>query len=131
MLIHALKPQSARLSSRMGEINETRLMPLERTAVSSWSALKRPNTSSAAVNMPIGSAKTSTHGNSRANASATPPRVACRLINSARISFSTLASTSTNVNTATVISSVAKTCRVKYRCSVFINPPGRCPPVRS
>ena len=45
---------SARLNSRMGLISDSRLMPLARTAVSSWSALNRPNTSSVAVNMPIG-----------------------------------------------------------------------------
>ena len=69
MLIHALKPQQSRLKNKTGMMSESRLMPLARTAVSSWSALKRPNTSSIAVSNPIGSAKTQTNGTSRPMAS--------------------------------------------------------------
>ena len=92
----------------------TRLTPLERTAVNSWSALKRPKTSSVAVSMPMGSAKASTQGTSSAKACNTRPKVAWRLISSSRISLSALPSSSTKVNTAsTVITSVASTSRVK------------------
>ncbi len=69
MLIHALRPHKTRLNTRIGVTNATRLIPLDRTAVSSWSALNRPNTSSAAVSIPIGSANTSTKGISSPNAS--------------------------------------------------------------
>ena len=53
-------PIAATLSSRIGVLSASKLMPLARTAVGSWSALNRPNASSVAVNIPIGSAKTST-----------------------------------------------------------------------
>ena len=113
MLIHALKPHNNRLNTSTGVINVSRLMPLERAAVNSWSALNRPNTSNAAVNIPIGSANTSTNGINSKNASATPLNVACRRISNSNISFSPLPSSSTNVNTATVITSVASTWRVR------------------
>ena len=56
-------------------MSDSRLMPLARTAVSSWSALNRPKTSSVAVSIPMGSAKTQAKGTSRAAASATTPKV--------------------------------------------------------
>ena len=57
MLNHALKPQQNRLKSKTGVMSENRLMPLARAAVSSWSALNRPKTSSVAVSRPMGSAE--------------------------------------------------------------------------
>jgi hypothetical protein len=56
MLNHALTPQHNRLNSSTGATSDRRLTPLARAAVSSWSALKRPKTSSVAVSRPIGSA---------------------------------------------------------------------------
>jgi len=37
-------------------MSDNRLMPLARAAVSSWSALNRPNTSNVAVRKPMGNA---------------------------------------------------------------------------
>ena len=100
-------------------MSDSRLMPLARTAVSSWSALNRPKTSSVAVNMPIGSANTQANGISRPAASATTASVTCRFTSKGRISFSALPSSSTNVNTITVISSAARIWRIKYACNVL------------
>ena len=104
-------------------MSDSRLMPLARTAVSSWSALNRPKISSVAVNMPIGSANTQTNGTSRPAASATTPSVTCRLTSSGRISLSALPSNSTNVKTITVISSDARIWRIKYACNVLTGGP--------
>ena len=54
--LDALKPQQSRLNNSTGEMSESKLTPPARAAVSSWSALNRPNTSSVAVMKPIGSA---------------------------------------------------------------------------
>ena len=113
MLIHALAAQHSRLKSRMGVMRESRLMPLARAAVSSWSALKRPKTSSVAVSSPIGSAKIQTNGINRPMASSTLSRRAWPLTSMGRISLSTLPMSSTNVNTATVRNSEASTSRVR------------------
>ena len=56
MLNHALTPQQNRLNSNTGVMSDSRLTPLARAAVSSWSALKRPKTSNVAVSSPMGSA---------------------------------------------------------------------------
>ena len=70
----AHKPLTATLNSRTGVIRLIKLMPLARAAVNSWSALKRPKTSSAAVSMPMGSEKASTYGISKQDAVARPRR---------------------------------------------------------
>src|ERR1035437_7105384 len=123
MFTSALRAHSAKLNNRIGLIRDSRLTPLARTAVSSPSALKRPKTSSVAVNMPIGSANTHAKGINKAAASATTPKVSWRFTSSGRISWSALPSNSTNVNTITVIISAARIWRIKYACNVF-NP---CP----
>src|SRR5258706_10228241 len=119
MLISALTAHSARLNRRIGLTSESRLMPLARTAVSSWSALNRAKINSVAVNIPIGNAKTHTNGISNPIAWATIAKLAWRLIKIVRISLSTLPSKSTKVNTATVSSSDARIWRSKYACKVL------------
>ena len=54
MLIQAQSPLKTTPKKRTGVTTATRLIPLARTAVNSWSALKRPKTRSVAVSIPIG-----------------------------------------------------------------------------
>lgn len=100
-------------------MSDTRLMPLARAAVSSWSALNRPNTSSVEVSMAIGSANTQMNGINSPMDFATTPSDACRLTSSPRISLSTSPSNKTNVNTSSVMTRVTITWRRRYSCSVL------------
>ena len=119
MFTHALSAQSARLNNKIGLVIDSKLMPLARTAVNSWSALNLPNISSVAVNIPIGNANTHTNGTNNPTASANTPNFTWPLIKNGKISFNTLPNSNTAVNTPTVISSDARICRVKYVWSVF------------
>jgi hypothetical protein len=56
----AHNPLTATLNSSTGVIKLIKLIPLARAAVNSCSALKRPKTCRAAVNIPMGSEKAST-----------------------------------------------------------------------
>src|ERR1035437_9353532 len=128
MFTSALRAHKATLNSRIGLTRDSRLIPLARTAVSSWSALNRPKTSRVAVNMPIGRANTHANGINNPAAWATTPSDNWRLTNSGRISFSALPSSSTNVKTITVITSDARIWRTKYACSVFTACPSSAAP---
>src|ERR1051326_1762500 len=119
MFTQALSAHKARLNNKMGLVIESRLMPLARTAVSSWSALNRPKIKSVAVNIPIGSANTQTKGINSRTASANTVKRTCPPIKNGRISLSTFPMRSTAVKTPTVISNDARIWRVKYACSVF------------
>ena len=87
----------------------SRLTPPARAAVSSWSALNRPKTSSMAVSNPIGSEKEITNGTKRPNALVTPQSEAWPFTTSASTSFMALPIISTAVKMPTVSTSVAST----------------------
>ena len=61
-------PHNTSERATTGTMADAKLMPPARMAVNSWSALNRPNVSSDAVSIPIGSAKDRTNGINSAKA---------------------------------------------------------------
>ena len=112
--INQTETLTATLSSRIGVIRLIRLIPLARIAVTSLSALIRPNTSNAVASIAIGSENTSTFGIASSKNCATAVNPTFRFTSKSLSRFSEPTSNSTNVNTATVTPRVTSACRVIY-----------------